>query len=350
MAGARIVFGSSGVYFGQDNKYVSRHSDVVFAQSQSVTSLQDTEELHEAWENVIRRYSKFTSTSFTNPTDLLPALSGLARLFGTKLRTEYVAGHWKDRLHYTLLWRYESAQERPSLDDITKRHDGGTYLVPSWSWLTRGRTCFPFSLHISQFDVDPPRCQSEINILDFYQKLDGKDPYGAIHDACLTLEGFVLDRPSLAWFETSRTMAGAVGIREENVWCGPPRFRSYRPCDGGIDILDPKYTPEMEEDDHFVVDFDINTTGVTFTSLQSMRASLHELISQVTLLLVASGEKNGPYPLKGKRGYGLALAPMAGGEERSFFRVGTFSTYPKYYKDSLSGLRRSMKKETIKIF
>lgn len=94
MAGARIVFGALGVYFGRDNEFVSEDGAAGFVVTNSVTCLQTNDELHRAWENVIHRYSGFTASSFTNPTDTctLPALSGLARLYGNRLRVGYVAG------------------------------------------------------------------------------------------------------------------------------------------------------------------------------------------------------------------------------------------------------------------
>lgn len=89
MADTRIVFGTLDVYFGstRDNgfKYCTIDRDSIDRDSQitarkSVTSLRSKYELHRAWDKVIRRYSAFTSSSFTNSTDVLPALSGLARM------------------------------------------------------------------------------------------------------------------------------------------------------------------------------------------------------------------------------------------------------------------------------
>lgn len=146
LAGARVVYGNAGVYFGRNdnfgwqrnNNYVSKHGTVGWMNQTFARSPRIKAEWHGTWEHVIRRYSNFSTSSFTNSTDVLPALSGLERLLGNELGVKYIAGHWVDNLHLSLQWRYSSHMIYRSLDDITERHGEKPHLVPTWSCLTRG--------------------------------------------------------------------------------------------------------------------------------------------------------------------------------------------------------------------
>ncbi|KAF2877163.1 heterokaryon incompatibility protein-domain-containing protein, partial [Massariosphaeria phaeospora] len=78
------------------------------------------------WNEIVRRY---TSRSLTNPTDVLPALSGLADEFQRATGDEYIAGMWKTDMVRSLAW------SRHTLAKNAK--EGGqnnVYLAPSWSW------------------------------------------------------------------------------------------------------------------------------------------------------------------------------------------------------------------------
>ncbi|KAH8768996.1 heterokaryon incompatibility protein-domain-containing protein, partial [Diaporthe sp. PMI_573] len=139
MAKVHIVFGTTG-----GDKYVSKDGKAGPVAQTSATSVQTNDELHRAWEKVAMfRYSAIKTSSFTKKEDLLPALSGLARQFGNKLQlsnelpVKYIAGHWVDRLDFTLLWEDDATTALPSLEDIVNLHGQKSYLIPTWSYLTR---------------------------------------------------------------------------------------------------------------------------------------------------------------------------------------------------------------------
>lgn len=354
MAGARIIYGNAGVYFARDGQVVSKHGAVGFCKPKLATSLQSKDELHGAWENVVLRYSNFTNASFTNPRDTLPALSGLARLFGNILQEKYVAGHWVDRLHLSLMWGYLSDAVRPSFNDIIERQSQRTYLVPTWSCLTRGRinTRRPY---------DSSETQSQITILDVHMELDGPDPYGAIRDAFLTLEGFVLNLASLSWSKSPNRWEASVGSHDERIW-----FTRYSPWSEGpwsnqFVIFDPY--AEVPNDDSITLDpsgerrkkgafythnleLDFETNPGNHSSLGTPEESCNHWISRATLLLLEGDT----------RAYGLVLIPYNGVSELSFLRIGIFFTSPRCQfsqsqtLDKPSCLKRLMKRETLKIF
>lgn len=355
MTSAHIVFGKFNVYFGRDNRYVCNNGPAGFVDPpKSVTSLQSNGELHRAWENVVHRYSAFTTPSFTNPMDVLPALSGLARLFGNMLQVEYVAGYWMERLHCSLMWTVSSNSFwiYPSLDHIIMRHGRKPYLIPTWSGLTRGRAA-------SVLDYDTSSCQSEIDIVKIHMKLIGEDPYGAIEDACLTLEGSVLDLASLSWSEWPKRLVGSMGNHAEEIYFKEENFKAMLGRYIEFIISNRERTSDSEGDQyHYRMRLDFKVESGNRSLIGKLRGSFEQLISRLTMLLLGCETIYEDDVLKNRQAYGLVLASLGGASERSFLRVGTF--YPERCRqkdrqrdsqqDSLPCLKRLMKKETIKIF
>lgn len=408
MAKAHIVFGTSGVYFGRDGEYVTTNDGKGGHIPQaSITALQTNQELHRAWENIMLHYSARKTSSFTSIKDLLPALSGLAKQFGNKLqfknklRVKYIAGHWLDRLHYTLLWQNDALTEASSLDDIKSHYEQEEYLIPTWSCLTRNTG----ELHFYNSEYDYRHGQyhefrPEFEILSAFAPLVGGDPYGAIKTASLTLEGFILDLNAMSWSEEPRRLVGSVDSQTE-IWFGMSDGDSWQRTDefyvfdrtgepehdgahidwhesGNIQPLPPAHSDlgyiaisrdytscfgggstfgrSPYSDDHhgrvhqrdtvysYRIVREFQSKQDYFAEPGKMRASFDELISRVALLLVASDEK----PEEDSDGYGLLLIRLDGAPKNSFLRVGMFS--PQVYRGGLACLKRLMKKETINLF
>jgi hypothetical protein len=80
------------------------------------------EEVYIWCSGIIRHYS---NAKITFPTDRLPAVSALAKLFADQLCSPYLAGLWLEGLWYTLSWCRNGQEiiERPK-----------NYIAPSWSW------------------------------------------------------------------------------------------------------------------------------------------------------------------------------------------------------------------------
>jgi hypothetical protein len=86
------------------------------------------------WYDLVEEYSP---RRFTNPTDRLLALSGLAKIFGDQIRCrDYVAGLWGPDLIRGLMWHIEGAAlvSRSSPERAKLREAG----FPSWSWASAG--------------------------------------------------------------------------------------------------------------------------------------------------------------------------------------------------------------------
>ena len=76
---------------------------------------------------------EFTSRNLTVHTDVLPALSGLARAFQEHLDDQYCDGLWKKDIIRDLVWIRVVPSNR-SLSDCQTRKRIENYRVPSWSW------------------------------------------------------------------------------------------------------------------------------------------------------------------------------------------------------------------------
>lgn len=340
MASTCIVFGNSEIYFGRNNAFVSRLGVAGYIGTRSITNIRRNDDLHQAWVSVLKRYSQFNATSFTNPTDLLPALSGLARLFGNRLQTGYIAGHWVDRLHYSLSFtvdpavRAEIGESHLWLNDLAKHLVSQTYLVPTWSCLASGGFAI-WQLY--------SRCRSEISVVECHSQLVSEDPYGAIENASLTLEGFVLDLASLSWSQSSTTkLKGFVDSKGdgahlefyENMWSNS-QWTNFS-------VYDPQHSeePECPGCQYFMsLDFKINS--------EAGQVYRHQLIPQMLMLLLGSEEKKNRDDLNCTVGYGLLLVPMGEASEGSYIRVGAFASRVALKGAHFQSLKNLMKKQRI---
>lgn len=86
------------------------------------------------WQNYLydwwysKAVAEYVRLKFTKDADRLPALSGLARVVAHRLGDAYLAGLWKNSLHFGLQW-YNSPKDVLSLSRMPS-----TYRAPSWSW------------------------------------------------------------------------------------------------------------------------------------------------------------------------------------------------------------------------
>ncbi|GJC82242.1 hypothetical protein ColLi_05080 [Colletotrichum liriopes] len=78
------------------------------------------------WQSTVEHY---TRRRLTVATDRLTALSGVARVAQSALRTRYVAGHWWDAdFLCSLCWALARTEE------TDRTFSADCYVAPSWSW------------------------------------------------------------------------------------------------------------------------------------------------------------------------------------------------------------------------
>ena len=124
------------------------------------------------WTNVVQEYS---SRALTEPSDKLPALSGIASKYQKNTKDIYCAGLWKASLLKGLKWNIGSDAGRPS-----------TYRAPTWSWASVLGSIF-------WCDYKPPAKDSAAAttaIIDCHVTLeDPLAPLGKVCEGLLTISG-----------------------------------------------------------------------------------------------------------------------------------------------------------------
>jgi hypothetical protein len=134
------------------------------------------------WYQIVHDY---TALSLSYRSDALPALSGIAKVFGAKIQDEYVAGMWRRTLVTNLLWYFmgeQPQQEQGKTGRVTGSEEH-TLLAPSWSWVAR--ICTSKAHSKAHF---LPVTKELAKVKDLVYQPDAADPTGALEtEAHLTL-------------------------------------------------------------------------------------------------------------------------------------------------------------------
>jgi Heterokaryon incompatibility protein (HET) len=124
------------------------------------------------WLKLVMEYTK---RSLTNPSDKLPAISGLAHKAPEMFRTQYCAGLWESGVRHNLDW-IASKPSEPLKE----------YRAPSWSWAAvDGPVSFTDERSLN-------RKMATFGIENISVELLSEDEYGQIRAASLTLCGYFL--------------------------------------------------------------------------------------------------------------------------------------------------------------
>lgn len=122
--------------------------------------------------NVVTDYS---SRRITLTKDRLPAISGVARLFGEYIQSPYLAGIWLAEIEEGLEW----VRGGPSWKD--EKLDGH----PHFSWMSHpGRVEYPYIFNVRGYG-------KAFDVISHSVTLSGQDGYGRIASAELILRGHV---------------------------------------------------------------------------------------------------------------------------------------------------------------
>ncbi|KAF3075117.1 hypothetical protein CFAM422_003068 [Trichoderma lentiforme] len=135
------------------------------------------DQIRKYWHQIVEEYSGLR-ISFTS--DRLPALSGVARQYGTAHSADlgrYVAGMWENCFPSELLWYCASASRK-----IHHRPD--SYCGPTWSWISTG--------NIASYATAAPRTYpDDLDVLNINFNLDGPDKYASISGATMEVRGYL---------------------------------------------------------------------------------------------------------------------------------------------------------------
>ena len=145
------------------------------------------------WYSMIHTYSNLC---LTYGNDRLPALSGIAARFATKLGDEYIAGVWRKDLVFGLGFKVEQQ------DRAKRSTNPASIRGPSWSWYTCDQRVQPRISVPTRFMVkssggtydralfDRPECFGPlIEVISLSAPPLGENRFGAVRNAKLTVKG-----------------------------------------------------------------------------------------------------------------------------------------------------------------
>lgn len=122
--------------------------------------------------------NRFTKRNFTFKSDLLPAVSGLAKKFqqAYAAEDEYIAGLWRQDLPQGLLWLVNSSSETSKALD---------YWAPSWSWASIAGTVLWPTRSIARHQRD----DFTVALLEVQLRVARENPMGTVLGGCIRLRG-----------------------------------------------------------------------------------------------------------------------------------------------------------------
>lgn len=133
-------------------------------------------EIHLRWAKLVEKY---TARKLTKGKDKLPALSGIANVFGTRTRDKYLAGLWMNSFHLNLLWH--SNIKDP--DQLLSRPP--EYRAPSWSWASVDCAVYMRGdREPKDFELEPA-----FDTIDAHADTVSKDSFGQVLGGSATLSG-----------------------------------------------------------------------------------------------------------------------------------------------------------------
>jgi hypothetical protein len=129
----------------------------------------------------LRRCDGGWRCSGTRYTELLPALAGLAKTIAANTGDRYVAGMWERDLLFQLQWRLNPSEKETPTDS------NGTYVAPSWSWVSRAATIHasPYAWLV-EFEKEDSLQLAEITSIDLQYATD--DIYGRLRGGSLRIQ------------------------------------------------------------------------------------------------------------------------------------------------------------------
>ena len=139
-----------------------------------------------AWFELVQRY---TERSLTKQSDILPAMSGIARIIATRSSDRYIAGLWESSLAHCLLWTHSNRQGHGNVQ-YSRPYP---LLAPTWSWASmKGPLEYSSSIngYWHTFNANPDeRYTPKLMSVDLVPA--GPDPYSTLSSGSIKLRGKV---------------------------------------------------------------------------------------------------------------------------------------------------------------
>jgi len=124
------------------------------------------------WKDIVTEYR---AKKLTDERDWLPALSGIARRFGSTHNWTYLSGLWLEQLPEQLDWIHSTDLDKPEMCRGLLKHRR----IPSWSWIS-----VPGPV---EFASQP--AHKTARVISHNVVVEGVNPYGDPTTATLVIEG-----------------------------------------------------------------------------------------------------------------------------------------------------------------
>ncbi|KAH7231107.1 heterokaryon incompatibility protein-domain-containing protein, partial [Fusarium tricinctum] len=134
-----LHFGRSQMYWECPSVIVSeeghdidgrRHQEWVIHAREALMGSSESREIgRRCWKDIVSAYSRM---KLTKPSDRLPAIAGIAKVFSTYLGDKYFCGTWSDTFYQDLVWQVDNPLSAACGYGAHVASRSG--VAPSWSW------------------------------------------------------------------------------------------------------------------------------------------------------------------------------------------------------------------------
>ncbi|UPK93131.1 hypothetical protein LCI18_004066 [Fusarium solani-melongenae] len=191
----RLFFGESMIHLECSKFLVSENGYRFQRDNEGLTSLRLEE--NGIIRNILNPPYK---GQYTNESDRLPGISGLARYFSEMYKDTYLAGLWKNDLPYAFLWHFYThlnpkfAIDIPGL--IKRLRDPDPYIAPSWSPVRRDGAIIENGIRAWKQELLRDAVTNQCEILEVETKPIGENRWGAIRAGFIRIRGRLKRVPS----------------------------------------------------------------------------------------------------------------------------------------------------------
>jgi hypothetical protein len=183
------------LYFGEELSWECREASdcecsgarhgIKYAHSLSLLPNSSIEKRHLQWQKMVEG---FTWLQLSYEEDRLPAFSGLAQQYRNRLKSEYLAGLWRENLHADVLWHAYPERGRQRQRYYTKKPV--KWRAPSWSWASvEGPIWFAMNHHISEAKPGAESVTCWVEFVSAECAPSSLDPTGAVAKGRLVVKG-----------------------------------------------------------------------------------------------------------------------------------------------------------------
>lgn len=135
--------------------------------------------LYDAWYDLVTLYGK---CFLTQPSDIFPAISGIAKGIALAINDRYISGIWLHDLHRGLLWS--------APDSTVSKTDLRHIRAPSWSWAAVAGTC---NFYVRQISQKMAEVETEMFVFEgIGERTSGTDNFGgfgSVEEVVLCVRG-----------------------------------------------------------------------------------------------------------------------------------------------------------------